>query len=452
MQLLPYALLRGAALTCVVASAASGQTTSPQDRPSGDSWTLEAVLTAAAFQHPLVEAAQARVTAARGGRRTAGALLNPIATYQVENAGFPGRSAPAGLDRETSMLLTVPLEPLFQRSPRVSRANEDVRAAEADLTNARRQVVLDAARAFHRVAAAQVAVAAAEETRAGLERLASFNAIRVAEGATPEGDLIRVQVEVRRAAVEVALEEVELAQARADLLPYLGRIDSTAAPFSALRVQITSPALPATELPTLATLVSRARERRPELLSARARVAAAGAEASYQRALTIRALGATIGSKRINGESSMIAGLSLPVPVFDQNRGEVQRASAERTAAEQELVWAERVIAAQVQGAYEGSRRLSMQLATLQQSFLEGADEARRITLVAYEEGAASLLQVLDASRTLGEARVTYYRLLFAQRQSMLELSVLTGNDPTTNLAPEPAVSPDSLPMAGGIR
>ena len=93
-----------------------------------------------------------------------------------------------------------------------------------------------------------------------------------------------------------------------------------------------------------------------------------------------------------------------------------------------------------------------MQLATLQQSFLEGADEARRITLVAYEEGAASLLQVLDASRTLGEARVAYYRLLFAQRQSMLELSVLTGNDPTTNLAPEPAVSPDSLPMAGGIR
>jgi len=37
---------------------------------------------------------------------------------------------------------------------------------------------------------------------------------------------------------------------------------------------------------------------------------------------------------------------------------------------------------------------------------------------------------VLDVSRTLGDARVTYYRALFAQRQSLLDLAVASGEDP----------------------
>lgn len=427
-----YALVFGAA--ALTAPASGAQEAPPAGEPRTE-LTLDAVLSAVSAQHPLVEAARARVTAARGVRRTAGALPNPIATYQVENAGFPGRPAPPGLERETSTILTLPLEGLYQRWPRVRRADEEVRAADAALAIARRQVMLDAAHAFYRVALAQVSAGATAETRSALARLESLNRLRVAEGAAAEGDLIRVQVELARAESDLTLEEVDLARARAELLPFLGEVESANTAVDSLRVAINVMATSTVALPSATTVMTSAYRSRPELVEARARVAAAGAEAGYQRALTIRQVGATFGSKRINGASSLIAGLSIPLPLFDQNRGEVQRATAERVAAEQELVWAERTISAQVQAAYAAVQKLSAQVAKLQGSFLARAEEGRRITLTAYEEGAASLLQVLDATRTLGDARITYYRVLFAHRQSLLDLAAAAGDEPASVLS-----------------
>ena len=57
------------------------------------------------------------------------------------------------------------------------------------------------------------------------------------------------------------------------------------------------------------------------------------------------------------------------------------------------------------------------------------AEEARRIALTAYREGAGTLLQVIDASRTLAEIRLAYYRTMFAERESLLELNVVSGTE-----------------------
>lgn len=414
--------------------------------------TLEQVITSAMRNHPLIEAARARITASAGARRTAGALPNPFATYQVENAGFPGRRAPGGLDAEVSTFLTLPLEALYQRWPRVRRADEEVRAATADLAVARRQAALDATRAFHRVALAQVSLDVASDVHAGLERLASYNQSRVAEGFAAEGDLIRVQVELDRAGIEIVLQHVELDRARAELQPFLD--GSPGAGLDSLRVALADTAEVGPMLRPLSALAKGAMQNRPDLLAARARAAADRAETSYQRMLTVRQLGATFGSKRINGENSMIAGVSLPLPLFDQNLGEVQRATGERVAADREVEWAERTVASEIQAAYEAAQRLSAEVSRLKGSFLSRAEEARRVTLAAYEEGAASLLQLLDATRTFGDARIAYSRVVFAQRQSLIELAAAAGEDPAaaiTNRLAGDAVS-QAAARRGGVR
>jgi cobalt-zinc-cadmium efflux system outer membrane protein len=392
---------------------------------------LHAALQRAVAQHPLVEAARARVTAARGSRLTARALPNPVLSYWTENLGGPPRGAPNALDRETQVYATLPLEPLFQRWPGMRRADEDVRAADAELARARQMVALDAARAFHRVAAAQIAVDAAEEIRARLAELVTFSQARAEEGVAAEADLIRTRLELDRVAASVTLERIELGRARAELAPYLGE---ALTPFGndSLRVMIEDTAAAGAEggLRPLAELISRARVARPDLIVARARSAAARAEVGYQRTLTVRQIGATVGAKRTAGVTSVLLGVSLPIPLFDQNRGEVQRAVGERTAAEQEQAWAERQADAEVAAAYEAARLLSEQARRLRGSFLERAEESRRIALAAYQEGAVSLLQVLDASRTLADARLIYYRTIFTQRQSLLELQVAIGASP----------------------
>lgn len=425
--------------------------------------TLAGVLQRAVAQHPLVDAARARVAGARGARLTARSLANPILTYQVENAGFPGSAPPAGLDREISTFATLPLEPLFQRWPRVRRADEQVRAAEAELELARRTVALDAAQAFYRVALAQAAAEGATDVRDRLAELADYTSARVKEGLTSEGDLIRVQVELDRAEASLALERVELARARGELLPYLG-VDMTATRrLDSVLVVIDTTvggAAPSAvggplALAPLDVYLARARVARPDLVAARARVAAAQAEAGYQRTLTVRQLGATFGSRRIGGANTMIAGLSVPLPLFDQNRGEVQRAAGERSAVEHELAWRERQVAAQVAAAHQAASLLAAQRYRLSGSAIGRAEEARRIALVAYREGAATLLQVIDVSRTLAEVRLAYYRTLFAERASLLELNVVSGSElldtsssPTSSLD----TSPGQTPAGAGAR
>jgi cobalt-zinc-cadmium efflux system outer membrane protein len=407
-------------------------------------------------QHPLVEAARARVEAARGVRVTAAAFPNPVATYWMENGVFPGQQLPTNIGRETSTYVTLPLEPFIQRAPRVRRADEDIKAAEASLTLARRQVALDAVRAFFRVALAQAVVAAAEENRAALEQLVGYNRNRVHEGVTAEGELLRVQVEFDRASTDLALAEVELARSRAELAPYVDAGQSPAATLATLHVAEPSAAVPArAAMPDRDTVLARARNSRPELVAGRARVAAAVAETDYEWTVRMRQLGATFGNKRVEGQNTMIAGVSVTVPLFDRNRGGVQRANSEKLAAELDLAWNERTVLAEVQGAYGAAERLTRQLITLQQSFLSRADEVYRITVGAYQEGGATLLQVLDATRTRGDSHLTYSRTLFAQRQSLFELVLASGTDPldalTTLQAWKPPGPADDQ-IARGVR
>src|SRR5207247_9495499 len=85
---------------------------------------------------------------------------------------------------------------------------------------------------------------------------------------------------------------------------------------------------------------------------------------------------------------------------------------------------------AEVAGAYEAARLFTTQVAALDGQLLTRAAQARGIAVAAYQEGAGSLLQVIDATRTLADARATYYEALFARAESLLALYAAAGFDP----------------------
>jgi outer membrane protein, heavy metal efflux system len=421
--------------------------------------TVRQVLDSVAARYPELEASRARVRAARGSRRTAGTLGNPVLAYQAENAPFPGGPPIAGMARENMSTATLPLAPLYQRWPQVRRAEAEVRAAEADALAARQRVTLDAARAYYRTALAQVSAASTQDVAGWLDTLVAYNRTRVREGVAAEADLLRSELERDRAVADASLEAAELARARAQLAAFVGEpgpgstelvvaledaplVMPSAAPDSApaLGVLATSTAAP-TRIGARggAEVAPGALERRPEVRAARERLAAAGAGTGIEQTMIIRELGATIGVKQTAGVNSMIAGLSLPLPLFNQNRGELTRARAERDAAAFELAARERSARADLAGAAEAARILTdraVELARRQPeagdgrpAYLARADEARAIALGAYREGAAPLLQVLDAARAWAEARVAYYRTLYAQHEAVLGLVVARGDD-----------------------
>ncbi len=418
-------------LSLVFCAAVTAATTPliAQDTLGREPVSLLQVLDSVAARYPSLEAARARIRAARGSRSTAGTLGNPILMYQVDNQPLPGRAAPP-MDREMMLTAMLPLEPLYQRWSRVSGANAEVRAAEADAQADRQRIELDATRAFYRMARAQVALAAARDLTAWLDSVVAYNRSRVKEGVAAEADLIRSELERDRAEADATMQEADLARARADLSVFLG--EPTVASFlvAALDAPLTLPDVSPT---------SRTGTTRPEIRAARERVTAAGAGVTTERTNLIRQLGLTVGTKRTSGTTSLIAGVSMPFPLFDQNRGAIARAAAEREAATFDLAAQERIGRAEIVGAAESARLLTERAGVLAdpargRGYLARADEARRIALGAYREGAVPLIQVIDAARAWGEAQLVYYQILYAQHESVVQLLVAEGVDIASTL------------------
>ena len=415
-----------------------------RDGSPGQQLDLRAVLDSVALHHPTVLAARARVRAALGSRQTAGQFGNPMLGYEVDGAPFPGQHL-QGVDRETMTMLTVPLEPLYQRGSRIAVANAQVRTAEAEAAAAVQSMSLDASRAFYRAAQAQVRVDLTRDVASWLDTVVAYNRARVNEGVAAEADLFRSQLERDRTMAELAAQRAELIRAQADLSAFLS--DGTNLSFA--RLQFSTNALP---LPVMSERERRASDpraattaaddmllTRPDVRAAQERSTAANGVISVERANVLRQLGATLGTKQLMGVTTMLAGVSLPFPVFDRNRGEIVRATAERDAAVLDFKAVTRTASAQLVGARAAAVLLTQQASALGASadtgFLARADESRRIALGAYREGAVPLYQVIDATRAWSDARMSYFDLLIAQQQSILDLLYAMGDDLRLGLA-----------------
>jgi cobalt-zinc-cadmium efflux system outer membrane protein len=391
--------------------------TMPSLRAEG--MTLREVFDSARSNSPVLGAAKARVRAAHGGLSSARTWSNPIVSFesqQMEQAPHLTTS-----ERETMTTATLPLEPLYQRGPRIKRAQALIRAGEADVLTRRQQLAVDAAGVFYQVALAQVNVAATRSLAQWFDTVVTYNSVRVREGVTAEADLIRSELERDHVLNDLAMAESELARAQADLQIFVsGRSNGV------LQVDVDS-------LP-LNTAIAAWSDRvsRPEVEAARERMVASEAATAAERRMFLRELGAMVGTKNAAGTSSLIAGFTLPFPLLDQNRGSITTARAERDVAQSELEQEKRNADADLVGAESAARILSQRVATFgsgRVGYLARAEEARRIALGAYREGGTSLLQVIDAARAWKEARNSYFETIFAQHLAVIRLMVAEGID-----------------------
>jgi hypothetical protein len=94
----------------------------------------------------------------------------------------------------------------------------------------------------------------------------------------------------------------------------------------------------------------------------------------------------------------------------------------------------ERLVETDLLAAHAAAMQLTAQLNELGQTFLVRAASVHQLTLGAYQEGGATLLQVIDATRMLADARLTYSRTLFVQRESLFRLALASGAEPLAAL------------------
>ena len=170
----------------------------------------------------------------------------------------------------------------------------------------------------------------------------------------------------------------------------------------------------------------------PELYAADAARRAYEAETDLAQAAAIPDISVSTGFRRFEetGDSAFIAGVSVPLPLFDRGR-DAARASAfrqdaatlSRAATEQRLLARQRaVIAAQ--------RAAQTRLDILTRDALPAAEEAYSAALRGYAIGRFDLTTTLNARAALIEARVAVIDARLALQTETIRLRALIGAAP----------------------
>ena len=369
---------------------------------------------------PEIIAARHALVAAAARERQAGAWPNPTLAYGREQTARDGET-----NSQDIVSLEQRIEIGGQRGARRRVAGLQRDAADARLAAAIARVDYEVARAYANAVAAQRRASLAGEAAA-----AFGTARRISQERLAGGDVSGYQH--RR----LLLEAVRYATLRSEAL--VGR-DSALRSLSILIGErrgagsreppaLTDTLTPAPLALSADSLLVLAHRGRPELRAARLEADAAAASvraASAERVPTPALHGGFKGERLATGQSlhGFVAGVSLPLPLWDRRGGAVAaaRAEADRQAAEVEL--ARRRSVQEVEDAYASHQAIAEQLAELQEPLGSEARKAQRAAEAAYGEGEISLLEWLDSVRAYQEAESTYAALWaeYIARRAALE-------------------------------
>jgi cobalt-zinc-cadmium efflux system outer membrane protein len=297
-------------------------------------------------------------------------------------------------------------------------------AAELRFENAVRELTLEVATAFIDAMAARDAVELTRENLGFLRQIAELNAIRLKVGDIAEVELVRSRLAALQQETVVRQAELKLRDALIRLQKLMGRRP----PASDFRV---AGALDRADYaPRAEDLLKEALERRPDLLAKRREVERAAADVRLQLAGARQnwTLGTEFRRQQVNAKAnSLTVTLGVPLPVFDRNQGEIERARQEQRQTELALRALEVDIAAEVSSAHAQLLAARDLLHTAGGAMLQHAREVRQITEFAYRRGESNLMALLDAQRAFNETMQTLLEARAEYARSLLLLDSVCG-------------------------
>lgn len=118
--------------------------------------------------------------------------------------------------------------------------------------------------------------------------------------------------------------------------------------------------------------------------------------------------------------------VNVPVWNWSATRSKVKQSELQRQQAQNDFNFAQRAVQANVDGFYLEAQTARAQLESLRES-VDLAAESLRLTLLRYQNGEATALEVVDAQTTAVDSRNTYDDGLVRYRLALANLETITG-------------------------
>ncbi len=323
---------------------------------------------------------------------------NPELSVEVEN--FAGSGEQHGFDAsEITISLAQLVELGGKRVKRTRVAELEMVLASWDYETKRVAVLTDTAKAFLLVLALQERANLVRELEAISSESVRSVASTVKAGAVSPIEEDRARVTLERVQLEAVRASKELEAARALLSATWG---ADTASFSRVQGDLhRSPEPPELERILAVSVES------PEIARWNTEVAEREARLSLERAHRIPDIAVSIGGRYYaqGDDLGLVASFSVPLPLFDRNRGNILAARYQSSRAGAERRSAEVTVRSQITSAYRALEAAFIEVVALRDQIIPRAarvfDETRR----GYATGLFRYVEVLDAQRTLFEAK-----------------------------------------------
>jgi outer membrane protein, heavy metal efflux system len=381
-------------------------------------YTLPDIIALSLTRHPSVASAEGLVDQRVGQRVAAGAYPNPSLSgtggHGILRDGGRQDFLAASQQRleisEYNVTIGQPFEWPAKRAARKSAAEAALAGSSLGLIETRLNLTTDVKVAFFDLLLAQRDLELAKQNVGIVEDVRRIVGVRVRLGEAPQFDLIKAEVEVLKAnqAVTRAENTVRVNKVILDTLTggALGPTYQVRGDFSMY------PAGLSTE-----QLVARALSEHPAVLRLQKLVEQADRSIEFQRQARVPNVTVNGGYFREIGREAYVAGFTVPTPIWYQQQGEIAASLGAKRTEEAELLRTRNELFRQVNQFYQEVQTAQKLIEVLEKGLLKQAEEALRIAKFSFQQGAASLLEVLDAQRVKRQ-------ILFDHAEARYQLSV----------------------------
>lgn len=368
----------------------------------------------AALEHsPAIASKAAQTEAMRAESSKVAALPNPELSIEVENIGgdgpyegFDGAEITYGM----SQLVELP----GKRSGRSAIAAREEQKSLYEQHSARLDLIRDVLTAYASVVAAEKEFRLLQEERNLASNVYDNVAAKVDAGKEPPIQKNKARLQMSSSIIALERSERRLDVSKTALANIIGYKEDFV---------VSAETLPDMKKPLGISHYTAMLDSSPDILMHDAMIGAAQSGLSLEKSNTIPDPTFNIGVRdsKEDNDQSFIAGISFPLPVLDMNRAGIRRAGHEYNAAMLDKAQAKITTQTELMQSYENLSNAYREHQMLNDDVLPGAEEAFYVAQEGYNAGKFDYLDILDAQRTLFEARkqsiqtmLDYYRELAA--------------------------------------
>jgi outer membrane protein, heavy metal efflux system len=425
-----FAGMAASVLSCIlIAPSAFAQATKGPVRITLD----EAVQMALQHNHNMI-AARTAIDQSLAMEVTANMRPNPVlfSDWEYLPLGSPAKQNPDLYDgvtlpeylknnTEGDIGLSYLIERGHKRQARYQAAKDVTAQTRSLVADNERNLTYQVADLFTNVQLAESTIDLAQQDLKSFQQTVDIGEFQFKAGGISEDDYLKIELQLLQ--FETDLESAQLARAQglSDLRQLLG-FESISPDYDVVDAFDYLPLKS-----NLEDLQMKAIQNRPDLRAAEQGVTAANSGYALAKADAKQDLTVTGNYSHVNGINAATLYVSIPLPIFDRNQGEIARTRSVITQAQEQQAETNGQVLTDVKDAYEGLKSNDKLVLLYRDKYREVAKKDRDIADYAYHRGAIALIGFLDAERSYRAAELGYRQTLASYLLALEQLREAVG-------------------------